>query len=62
MAYARDPANKRQREAQCSIGGFLREEGFRPFLDQRVPPNDDGGIVLGQIWAAARAKLHESRG
>ena len=27
-----------------------------------VPPNDDGGIALGQIWAAARAKLHESRG
>jgi hydrogenase maturation protein HypF len=32
----------------------LREEGFRPYWHQRVPPND-GGIALGQIIAAARA-------
>ena len=30
----------------------LREEGFRPYWHQRVPPND-GGIALGQITAAA---------
>jgi hydrogenase maturation protein HypF len=32
----------------------LREEGFVPYWHQRVPPND-GGISLGQIFAAARA-------
>jgi hydrogenase maturation protein HypF len=31
----------------------LREEGFRPYWHQRVPPND-GGIALGQVMAAAR--------
>jgi hydrogenase maturation protein HypF len=31
----------------------LREEGFRPYWHQRVPPND-GGIALGQIVAAIR--------
>jgi hydrogenase maturation protein HypF len=31
----------------------LREEGFRPYWHQRVPPND-GGIALGQIVAALR--------
>jgi hydrogenase maturation protein HypF len=31
----------------------LREEGFRPYWHQRVPPND-GGIALGQIVAAGR--------
>jgi hydrogenase maturation protein HypF len=32
----------------------LREEGFRPYWHQRVPPND-GGLALGQIVAAIRA-------
>jgi hydrogenase maturation protein HypF len=32
----------------------LREEGFRPYWHQRVPPND-GGIALGQIVAALRS-------
>ncbi len=31
----------------------LREEGFRPYWNQRIPPND-GGIALGQVVAAAR--------
>jgi hydrogenase maturation protein HypF len=31
----------------------LKEEGFRPYWHQRVPPND-GGIALGQIFAASR--------
>ena len=31
----------------------LREEGFRPYWHQRVPPND-GGISLGQVYAALR--------
>jgi hydrogenase maturation protein HypF len=30
----------------------LREEGFRPYWHQRIPPND-GGIALGQAVAAA---------
>ena len=30
----------------------LREDGFRPYWHQRVPPND-GGIALGQIAACA---------
>lgn len=30
----------------------LREEGFRPYWHQRVPPND-GSIALGQTFAAA---------
>lgn len=33
--------------------GRLREEGFKPYWHQRVPPND-GGIALGQVMAAAR--------
>jgi hydrogenase maturation protein HypF len=33
----------------------LREEGFRPYWHQRVPPND-GGISLGQLNAAAFTK------
>jgi hydrogenase maturation protein HypF len=36
----------------------LREEGFRPYWHQRIPPND-GGIALGQIVAAARALRKE---
>jgi hydrogenase maturation protein HypF len=31
----------------------LRDEGFRPYWHQRIPPND-GGIALGQIVGAAR--------
>jgi hydrogenase maturation protein HypF len=31
----------------------LREEGFRPYWHQRVPTND-GGIALGQAFAATR--------
>jgi hydrogenase maturation protein HypF len=31
----------------------LRDEGFKPYWHQRIPPND-GGIALGQIVAAAR--------
>jgi hydrogenase maturation protein HypF len=38
----------------------LREEGFRPYHHQRIPPND-GGIALGQIVAAARAAEKEIR-
>jgi hydrogenase maturation protein HypF len=33
----------------------LRQEGFRPYWHQRVPPND-GGIALGQVLAGARAR------
>ena len=33
----------------------LREEKFRPYWHQRVPPND-GGIALGQVVAALRNK------
>jgi hydrogenase maturation protein HypF len=32
----------------------LTEAGFRPYWHQRVPPND-GGIALGQVYAAVRA-------
>ncbi|HEV2394735.1 MAG TPA: carbamoyltransferase HypF [Verrucomicrobiae bacterium] len=34
----------------------LREEGFRPYWHQRVPPND-GGISLGQVIAALRHRV-----
>ena len=33
----------------------LESTGFRPYWHQRVPPND-GGISLGQVFAAARKK------
>ena len=33
----------------------LQAEGFHPYWHQRVPPND-GGIALGQVVAALRAK------
>jgi hydrogenase maturation protein HypF len=32
---------------------LLMRAGFRPYWHQRIPPND-GGIALGQVWAAAR--------
>jgi hydrogenase maturation protein HypF len=35
----------------------LREEDFQPYWHQRVPPND-GGIALGQLYAA-RAAHHQ---
>jgi hydrogenase maturation protein HypF len=31
----------------------LRDEGFRPYWHQRIPPND-GGIALGQLVAAVQ--------
>jgi hydrogenase maturation protein HypF len=34
----------------------LRKEGFQPYWHRRVPPND-GGIALGQVWAAARTHV-----
>jgi hydrogenase maturation protein HypF len=36
----------------------LREVGFRPYWHQRVPPND-GGIALGQVYAALRREKKE---
>jgi hydrogenase maturation protein HypF len=33
----------------------LQEEDFRPYWHQRVPPND-GGIALGQVYAALRSQ------
>lgn len=36
----------------------LRDEGFRPYWHQRIPPNDSG-IALGQIVASARALRKE---
>jgi hydrogenase maturation protein HypF len=36
---------------------LLRQEGFRPYWHQRVPPND-GGISLGQIFAAGQLMQH----
>jgi len=36
----------------------LREEGFKVYWHQRIPPND-GGIALGQIVAASRSRKVE---
>jgi hydrogenase maturation protein HypF len=36
----------------------LTRAGFRPYWHQRIPPND-GGIALGQVWAAARSRKKE---
>ena len=36
----------------------LREEGFRPYWHQRVPPND-GGLALGQVLAASQIWARE---
>jgi len=33
----------------------LREENFQPYWHQRIPPND-GGIALGQLYAARAAR------
>jgi hydrogenase maturation protein HypF len=33
----------------------LREKGFHPYWHQRIPPND-GGIALGQAFAAAKSQ------
>ena len=38
----------------------LREEGFHPYWHQRVPPND-GGIALGQVYAALRMQRKERK-
>jgi hydrogenase maturation protein HypF len=37
----------------------LREEGFRPYWHQRVPPND-GGIALGQVTAVSGVKSNST--
>src|SRR5208283_6114165 len=33
----------------------LSEAGLEPIVHSRLPPND-GGIYVGQVWAAARVK------
>ena len=33
----------------------LQQDGFRPYWHQRIPPND-GGIAVGQVLAALRAR------
>jgi hydrogenase maturation protein HypF len=38
----------------------LRDEGFRPYWNQRVPPND-GGIAVGQVVAADQQLKEVSR-
>ncbi len=36
----------------------LRNKGIEPYLHRRVPPND-GGLVLGQLYAAALHSKHD---
>jgi len=38
----------------------LEQEGFRPYWHQRIPPND-GGIALGQVFAASRLRKAEKK-
>jgi hydrogenase maturation protein HypF len=38
----------------------LRQENFRPYWHQRIPPND-GGIALGQIFATVMCKEKQSK-
>jgi len=53
----------------CFQNGYLAEravrrleaQGFRPYWHQRVPPND-GGMALGQIFAAVRSQIQSRAG
>jgi hydrogenase maturation protein HypF len=35
----------------------LREEGFSPYWNQRVPPND-GGLSVGQVLGGYNVLVH----
>ena len=39
---------------------LLRDQGFKPYWHQRVPPND-GGISLGQVFAGNRMMRREQK-